>query len=85
MFSIPKTYSKISESGLGGMSKICELPALIIAWRLVAVVTFVMMGVQWSWVQREEVGHWLALVQRPSHQPHSVTRDDIKQDVQLVS
>lgn len=64
------------ERGLGGKSKISEL---------VAVVTFVMMGVQWSWVHREEDGHWLALVQRPSHQPHSVTRDAIRQEVQVVS
>lgn len=47
-------------------------------------VTFVMTGVQYSCVQTEE-GHWLALVQRPSHQPHSVTRDDSKQEVQVVS
>lgn len=52
---------------------------------LVAVVTSVMMGVQWSWVHTEEEGHWLALVQRPSHQPHSVTRDAIRQEVQVVS
>lgn len=47
-------------------------------------VTLVMTGVQWPWVQTDD-GHWLARVQRPSHQPHSVTRDDSKQDVQVVS
>lgn len=57
--------------------------SLVIRCFLLASLTFVMTGVQYSCVQTEE-GHWWARVQRPSHQPHSVTRDDSKQEGQVV-
>lgn len=53
--------------------------------RALDLPTLVMTGEQNSWVQPEGAGHWLARVQRPSHQPHSVTLDDSRQEVQLVS